>query len=379
MTKLVTDAERRGELPPLCISPGDFASSRQQPTMTELKAARALSLLVEVLDRILNKGAFDGTPEWQVRMHKAIYRVLIAGAGLASAYNEPIFAAKSQPELELTHDQFPTHLSEKQLKFLKGFTVCDMNATPEAEEAVFGPLGAWLLETILSDQEGREAMDKRFKKGYGRARYCRSNFPNCPVRPVDGNSHADSHFVLWEVMQMLWALEHIHDVVFRGETLFGGPGTGATSALAVFFSVFHAEKVDQHLNHFNAPVLEARLACVPQEETTVYRLENARIASGKSVAVFFSQLHGLSGQPEVWAPTPDGPLTLKFFTCFLRRYLGLRVLPRPYAEFLHCIEIFSNDGGYGRKPYCGRRGQAITRRTADFLDGSEIVERIRRW
>jgi hypothetical protein len=85
MTKLVTDAERRGELPPLCISPGDFASSRQQPTMTELKAARALSLLVEVLDRILNKGAFDGTPEWQVRMHKAIYRVLIAGAGLAGA------------------------------------------------------------------------------------------------------------------------------------------------------------------------------------------------------------------------------------------------------------------------------------------------------
>jgi hypothetical protein len=308
-------------------------------------------------------------------MHKAIYRVLIAGARLAGAYNEPIFAAKSQPDLELTPGEFPTRLSEKQLKFLKGFTVCDMDATPEAKGAVFGPLGAWLLETILSDKEGREAMDKRFREGYGRARYCRNNFPDCPVRPVDGNSHADSHFVVWEVMQIVWALEHIHEIVFRGETLFRGAGTGATSALAVFFSVFHAEKVDQHRNYFDEPVPEARLACVPQEETTVYCLENARVARGKSVAVFFSQLHGLSGRPEVWAPTPDGPLTLKFFTYFLRRYLGLRVLPRHYAEFLQCIGVFSNDGGHGRKPYCGG-GQAITQKTADFLDGSEIVTRV---
>jgi hypothetical protein len=63
-------------------------------------------------------------------------------------------------------------------------------------------------------------------------------------------------------------------------------------------------------------------------------------------------------------------LTLKFFTYFLRRYLGLRVLPRHYAEFLQCIGIFSNDGGHGGG------GQAITRRTDDFLDGSEIVTRV---
>ena len=77
MTKLVTDAERRGELLPLCISPGDFACSHQQPTMTDLKAARALSWLVEVVERILNKGVFDGNPEWQAEAQN-IYRHMIS-------------------------------------------------------------------------------------------------------------------------------------------------------------------------------------------------------------------------------------------------------------------------------------------------------------
>lgn len=344
------------------ISPGDLASSRHEPTIAELKAALALSQLAAVLEQILNGKDSDGTPEWQARMHRAIYRVLIAGAALAGAYNEPIFVAKSQPDLKLTPGEFPTFLSEEQLRFLKGFTVCDIDATPEEEDAVFGPLGAWLLETILSDREGREAMDKRFRGGYGRARYCRNIFPHCPVRPVNGSSHSDSHFVVWEVMQILWALEHIHDAVSRWGSHSGADETSATSALAVFFTVFHAEKIDPRQT---CP--DAQLACVPLNETTVYSLENGRTASGKSVAVFFSQLHGLPGRP-AWAPTPDGPLTLKFFAYFLRQYLGLRALPRRYADFLRCISIFSHDDG---EPYTGR-GQEISESTADFLDGSEV-------
>lgn len=365
LTELVADAECRGELPPMGLSPGDLASSCRGPIMAELKAALALSRLVVVLEHIFHEKGSDGTADWQTRIHKAIYRVIIAGAALAGAYNEPIFAAKSQPNLKLAPGMFPTCLSAEQLEFLKGFTVCDMDATPEAEEAVFGPLSAWLLEIILSDQKGREAMAERFREGYGRARYCQDNH-DCPVRSMNGGGHSDSHLVVWEIMQMLWALERIHDVVFRGESVFRESGTSARSALAVFFGVFHVEKVAQRQYYFDDVVPEARLACATGEETTVYRLDNGKIASGKSVAIFFSQLHGLSGWPEVLGPTSHGPLTLKFFTYFLRRHFGLRILPGPYAQFLRCPQIFSHDDIRGREPYNGR--------TADFLDGSEVLD-----
>jgi hypothetical protein len=141
-------------------------------------------------------------------VHKAIYRVLVAGAALAGAYNEPMF--KVQPEPGLGDFDFRRGLNTRvytpspvALRFFEQFAVCNMNATPETEEAAFGPLASWLLETIMSDQEARKAMAARFESGRGRAWRCHHNRPNCPVSNLSGGDHSDAHLVVWEVMQMV--------------------------------------------------------------------------------------------------------------------------------------------------------------------------------
>ncbi|KAK3902420.1 hypothetical protein C8A05DRAFT_33899 [Staphylotrichum tortipilum] len=58
------------------------------------------------------------------------------------------------------------------MDFLLQFAVCDLDATLEAQDAVFGPISDWLLESILSDGAARAAMADRFERGDRRAGFC---------------------------------------------------------------------------------------------------------------------------------------------------------------------------------------------------------------
>jgi hypothetical protein len=173
MTELVADAERCGWLPPMRVSQKELSSSRRKPTLLEIKAAIALTQRVNLMVRAFETRYYfvyprdrrphyepehpQRMPEWRTRVQKAFYRVFIVGAALAGAYNEPVVKLKSEFGVELgpgtDTDSYPIiQLSEKELKFLEQFAVCNMNATPEAYEAVFGPVGDWLLETIMADK-----------------------------------------------------------------------------------------------------------------------------------------------------------------------------------------------------------------------------------
>ncbi|KAL2173894.1 uncharacterized protein P884DRAFT_210409 [Thermothelomyces heterothallicus CBS 202.75] len=428
MTELVADAERRGVLPPLRFSPGELSRSRRRPTIPELQAALALSRLVSVLELAIRR-TNPFTPgvtflrwlpdyplvvkgrEWQARVHKAIYRVLISAAALAGAYIEPLFAAKSRPGLELTVTSTTRgQLSERQLEFLEQFAVCNMNPAPAAEEDVFGTLGSWLLETILSDRRGREAMAKRFDEGYGRALYCK-NRVSCPVTAVEGGNHSDAHFVAWEIMQMLWVREHLSRSVSRQRPAHdagNGPfsadknredrsGTASTAARAVFFGVFQTEEVDSgDLDPEGAPNPFARLAYIPAQDATRYELEpidhnrenmlRPVNVWGSSTAIFFPWIRGCSGRPN-WnlhdnnqaAGSPVAPLANKFFEYFLRRHLGLRLLSSSfdnstdpsYLAFLGSLAIFAHDDVLVREPYKGPNASVIS--DASYLDGTELL------
>lgn len=125
--------------------------------------------------------------EWYARFDRTVYRVLTLGAALAGAYQEPMFRARDHPDTDiatlgkrvLEHQRSESW--EKDLAFLMQFAVCDLAAPLEAQEAIFGPVGDWLLENILSDREPRKAMAERFERGCGRAEFCLSQGPgNCP-------------------------------------------------------------------------------------------------------------------------------------------------------------------------------------------------------
>ncbi len=116
-------------------------------------------------------------------MSHAMFRLVIVGAALA--YQNPLIKALKHPDPEIRALARATPLehpllgsvddpSQKELAFLLQFAVCDLIATLKAQDAVFGH-SEWLLDSILSDKESRQAVANRFKQGYGRAGFCVSH------------------------------------------------------------------------------------------------------------------------------------------------------------------------------------------------------------
>ncbi|KAL2126063.1 hypothetical protein VTI74DRAFT_1835 [Chaetomium olivicolor] len=120
MTQLVVDAERRGELPPTPISPGQLQHA-EQPTLAELRAAFGLHRLSRALAGSFCQRAtwfpsdrHDDTPEepdhaaeWMARVSHALSRALIVGAALAGTYREPLLKAKEHPVPDIRAILFP--------------------------------------------------------------------------------------------------------------------------------------------------------------------------------------------------------------------------------------------------------------------------------
>ncbi|KAL8365459.1 hypothetical protein RB595_004324 [Gaeumannomyces hyphopodioides] len=385
LTTLVYEAEARGELPPMALSPGDFSGHRQIPTVPEIKAATAFSRLVNFLaigascldidvpdDRAGSRalptdepeyGPEDSArmPEWEARVRKALYRFFTCAAALAGAYNEPLFRARASDDpviKNLVHRFYDEQdralgLSDHELDFLERFTVCNVRASPEAEEAVFGPLCDWLLHSILSDSGSRQAYADRFEKGFGRALCC----PNidgdgsCPYPDelTRGGSHSDAHFVVWEITKMIWLDHHFTEMVipwsfcqcYSAERIceINRP---LQTAVAVFFGVFRAEEAvlaDQTGRH-NYHNLVTDFAVSREGDHDVLDDSNpldpdfrfdfyARRETKPSVALFFNCIDRSERSPK-FTNTSAAPLRFKFLYFFIRRSTGIRMA--TYAE-----------------------------------------------
>ena len=413
MTQLVVDAERRGELPPMRISPSQLQTS-QQPSQAELRAGFGLHRLARAIARALCYHRLEypsgrlavrdlpeepaRLPEWVDRVAQAALRAFIVGAALAGTYKEPMFKARAHPDPEIR--TLPKRVSrydywrigEKDLAFLLQFTICNLETTLEAQDGVFGPVAEWLLDSILSDQESRRAVAERFKENYGRAKCCRGWADaegRCPVDVVSGGSgsHSDAHLVVWEVMKMLWVTQHFppwglgSDVLIRYSPYPHHTSSQGNendrgrlrSAVAVFFGLFRAEEVMLPL-----PIPPGRLAGALRTSPAVFKTEEEKNPYGTVDAIdCFNSIFNYSGQPNCngHPDQPTTPLTLKFFEYFLQRHLGLcfdqDCFHTNYWDFDHpgktCrdlvgdLTIFSHDDVGDR------------RAGSDFRDGSEML------
>lgn len=414
MTQLVVEAERRDEVPPMRISPAQLPHP-QHPTLSELRAALGLHRLARDItasfctsvgikypkDRknygsddfmLLTWARLNEEParmpeeparmaEWQARVDQTVYRVLTLGAALAGAYQEPMFKAREHPDPDIKTlgkrvlDHRHSESWGKDLAFLMQFPVCDLAATIDEQEAIFGPVGDWLLENILSDREPREAMAERFERGCGRAGYCLSQGPgNCPVTLLaDGSgSHSDAHFVLLELMKMLWFVEYTKSNLdrrppsaTRADENTHGP---LKSVIAVLPGIFRGDEIMLSLP-------------VPRDWTG----EEEEPHDATSVANYFDSIFKDSGRPnylegDPW-DAPVAPLQLKFFEYFMQRHLQLCFEHGVFREedledytaslwaFTGSIAIFSHDDVEERCPHSNYESLY----EADFLDGSELV------
>ncbi|KAK3388681.1 hypothetical protein B0T20DRAFT_99861 [Sordaria brevicollis] len=360
MTRKVADAEKSGRLPPMDIVPGDLLSGSASPkssiTLSEYQQVRALNLLAQHVEAKLYryrcyhpwlpadrpkpdpKGQEtvlpeepSSMPEWSDRVRLSFYRTMIIAAGLAGAYHEPTRKAMDSKadmpgilkKLDQAHRDAHRHMSEyvslteKEVNWLEQFAVCNIDATPEAEEAVFGRLAHWLLGNILEKDSRREAMAWRFARGLGRATYCRKlkdSGRGCPVQlVVEGNnawSHADAHLVVWELMQVLYVFTQILDYFPPVDD----PDRGDPSrvhALVVYPGPY---------------VVQERQMLVNKVKDCKWNdVRNPR----RSVHLVLGWIHERGGRPNHYVgehsefPTPG--LEYKFFEYFLRRYCKSRL------------------------------------------------------
>ena len=440
MTQVVVEAEQADRLPPMDMRPGDFSSNHGGlPTISELKSARALHHLARALsiafchhnaflpvDRqwdvgrngVQTSGPPERTPEepsrmpaWSARVHKAIYSTMIAGAALAGIYNEPMFKAKTHSDAKIrqlapVEPQYGGFLYDVLSAQENGLTceefynflhdcspVCRITLPPETEDQLFGPLAAWLVDNILSDQQTREAMAERFAKQYGRGVFCGDHFDSppdppqtcrqtsiegeelsetCPLTSVEGGqTHSDVHLVLWEIMQIAWAFVHIlgtldldhlpeeHDEL-QSEVLEGS--ATAVEAVAIFFGTFKTQQiiVPKNLDSFvEHPTFRFRfMNCVDVDGTRKYRVSSERgpifpyqpdpyadpwswnqvssFDGHKTVVKHFEDIYWESGQPNSTNNEDDEdwltPLLFKFFQYTLERHLGVTFKPNIFAH-----------------------------------------------
>ncbi len=413
---MVRQAELQAEMPPLDMNLSSLGGLAQKPSIEDLRAVLGLDHLANSLEPVFctdprtwryprdrhdvsSPEEPDRMPEWRKRVRRAIYRLLTVGAALAGVYSEPLFEARKSRDPELLSLETTEEISRSQRIFLEKFAICDLDATAEADEAAFGRTADWLVASILSDKAARREHAERFEKHVGRARCCvdieiEGGSPPeepCPIA-FDGQ-HSDAHFLVWNLMQMVWIRGHLSDF----------PGTGLPSALSryaiadvplaenpiriVSFESFLSDE-------FFLPSADAKSCSLqrvypkpPAPDISGQNSSSGRQApgppTGATLDYILFWLYTESGQLNHYEDfsSPVSPHHLKFFEYVLRHYTGTRFNNRLwnhpletvwYYDFIQSIGIFAHDDVEGRRSCFESWGEPVD---ADILDGSELIAR----
>lgn len=419
-TRLAYDAEcgvQHSEPASASIDLAQFASKVSRPTSRDLRDIwhlHCFALGLEGTLRDLNGfGDYmlpDGTSslgieqegrldEWKLGFHRVAYRCLIAGAALSRAYSEPIYKSLGETAMKTKS------LTDEQHEELAASAVFNSEATVEEQDAVFGPLAQWLLQSILADETGMAAMMERFDEQRGRARCCRDvrrqyddydddddvdedeDDGSCPFQLLSSNtstdSHARAHFVAWQVMQMLWQQHHILDSIYRPPLPYDrGIGSSEKGGIIIApFGLFSCADVT---------ILTPPSRYAPRKSFTA----RAPAVSKRpmTIDVFRSISNSMEAAEDDDEEAEDEdeegaevPLPLQFFKYFLQRHLGVSfwdgffATGDPFAveaqqdwdAFTRCLTLFSLDDEPNREPAHGLDEVA----GADFLDGTEFLVR----
>ncbi|OIW31271.1 hypothetical protein CONLIGDRAFT_713718 [Coniochaeta ligniaria NRRL 30616] len=431
ITQFVVDAEARGDRPPTEVPLHGLSSNG--PTIADLSLVHKLHHLASALEVSFchHEGrwpwpmTFDKEPpevppeeperlaEWRERLHRAIYRTLIAGGALAGVYDEPLARAKAEGlDTKWLNERHHAFRNEEELTFLESYAAYNVASTLEEDEAVFGPFAAWLLQRFLADHARRKEMAQRFESGTGRAELCQQR-EDCPVRLFTDDTHeshgsagndSDAHFVVWQVIQMAWVMEHLEQTVRRcsqertlGNHLVsqGEHKSDDNSLLrvpVVLLGIFQPEIVTlpNRVDLKDAPLVRADSTQAAAElddghlvdDYKPYQKSRDLTVRRLLDCVYWNTYRPnyITGNVEDSSHTrgPVPPLPFKLFQYFLRRYSGLLFAYNAWSDddpeadtwelFARNFGLFAHDDVEGRDSDVESAFQY-----ADFTDGSEIL------
>ncbi len=371
-TQIVVDHEARREQPPSAMNLSRLSAQHQKPTLSELSALWNLSRIVALMCNQacawLPHGAFDvderleqhgHLPQCRDRIVKSMYRGLIAAAALSGVYNEPIYKAESA----ITPENFST----EDAKRLGHFPAYQTTCRAEDEHAMFYGFAIWYQDTVLTENS-RTIMTERFRERRGRGLCCAGRVDGakageedddatasddggegpdedegsdedeeseededeaCPLQDIDSLSHSDVHLLIWETMQLLWAVEIIRVCCSFGANELGKQAkeNSSKTLYVVPFGAFRP--VPMHLWKEDGPSPAYDYAPAPAPEgvsVSDFRKTYVKVGTPSGWGDILDWMHGSSGQPNHYRRTdnPIAPLHLKLFEFLVRLFANAR-------------------------------------------------------
>jgi hypothetical protein len=281
---------------------------------------------------------------WQVRFYRSMYRLFLAGAVFARAYNQPFFSYSKFESLGYREGdaEFQAYL-ERSATY--NFRVDD----DDAEDAVFGPFATWLIANAKA-----EARRRNFDVP---AYWYRQAEKEGESRQFD----LESVYAEWELMTMLLAYEHLH-VKFvngNGESALGRykppePMPEKTRKVhVVLFGAFVLEEITM-------PALVGDMASLFLVANPVQPKPAAGSAESRLSNPYSWDIPTLLGRAYDQAPhyhngycAPEPPL--QFFTFALRKYFNSQIYDgvlnegwnmAPYRIFLYDSNLFEEHANH---------------------------------
>ncbi|KAJ2980759.1 hypothetical protein NQ176_g2445 [Zarea fungicola] len=406
-TQLVLDSEARGVQPPTAMDFSLLREKLQRPSLKDMSAVWALSRVVKAMCVRMSEMVEERTcglseelelleylPECYARMERATYRILIAGAALAGLYNQPTF--KADPAIT------PYNFTPADADRIQRFFAFQKMSSPESYEAAFGSFAAWLRQDILSKEPPRLAMTALHKERRGRGLCCLDRrreyydsmnlepdsifYNSCILQCIDKSSHADTHLVIWETMQMLWVAGSMPAAIYNDPSFPHDTDVNSKIWQVPIIPFGEFQPVMFHLSRD-----------ATRESPHKYRYRAVRPPPIEVPNSFYKQickvegpmegwdgvgrwLDDFSGQPNRYVETdcPVTPLKLKLFDYLLLRFANARLSLDfftndweehwfSYMTFTDSFTIFASDEPQHRHPFI------VEVHEGEFSDGSEML------
>lgn len=150
----------------------------------------------------------------------------------------------------------------------------------------------------------------------------------CPLQDIDGPPHSNVHLLIWETMQLLWAVEMIRACCDFGYEELGNT-VGDCPLQTVFMVPFGAFR-PVPMNFWKdgpSPVYDyAPAPAVEEASVSDFRKTYVKAGTPSGWGHILNWMHGFSGQPNHYHRTgaPTAPLHLKLFEFLFRRFSNAR-------------------------------------------------------
>ncbi|RHZ47490.1 uncharacterized protein CDV56_104081 [Aspergillus thermomutatus] len=359
-TEIVLESSQKEELPPDPFPLSTLSGDIYKPSLSEFQQVRDYEHLAKCAEHIYLEDQEDLKNEiegedpdgptlwvlWRERFHSSIYRVLLGGAVLYRAYQEPMYSAadwgipnflEKYVDFLASDDMSSEPVGGDELDYLMTFTPYNLGDSGSIH-------GAFKALAELLVQQGKK-----------RAHQQKLPAQTTKVLPSfatpQGLSSSEAAVLFIELSQLLFAMEVLTGVQAATPIIVNGNGSEdhGRTVFAPEFLYNPARTIpvvlfgNFFLEYISTPAVAADAVNSHLVASPVYRPSQTRSGLGfQYIYQFLHALHRMAGRDNEFSSQNPAPYPhLQFFQYMFGEYLGLRFVD---SEFDCRYDEFAKDG-----------------------------------